>query len=304
LVQNSQGVDPLTAYMVRTLKADGSANLLGSTSHLGLSATGLGDVNGDGYADFALSAHGETVPSVIVVFGASDFHTKLFQGGMNSDPTPKFGGDPMYERWAKLRVRTLDPASSLGCSNVSNEICALQIKSPGDSGDYFGVSVMAGGDINSDGQADLLISDPNFDSPYGVTGVGRSLTFFGDSFSFSSLHYKSVPTTKARCRGSDMSRQCQPLSYIPKYADNIVSGLVNNTVSNNQKWRARSDMIIRSTGNLSTGQKKYSYPNFGSRAGNNTVDKNSSDFLICNLTNFSHQDNASFRDLGACGVYY
>jgi Ca2+-binding RTX toxin-like protein len=117
----------------------------------GLSVSGAGDVNGDGYADLIVGApsadpHGSYSGSSYVVFGKAT----------------GFG--------ATLDLTTLD-----GTDGFRLDGAAVQ--------DFSGQSVSGAGDVNGDGFADLLVGAKGAD-PNGVTDAGASYVVFGKATGF------------------------------------------------------------------------------------------------------------------------
>lgn len=109
----------------------------GTQDASGYSVTGLGDVNNDGYEDFAVGAYLEG--EVYIIYGKS---------------TEYSGG--------------------LSLSNVGGTIDGVQLLDS--SGERFGYSVSRAGDVNNDGYDDILIGAPYADSQTGAAYLvfGRS----------------------------------------------------------------------------------------------------------------------------------
>jgi hypothetical protein len=114
--------------------------------------SGLGDINGDGYADFAVTdiLGTEHAGAVSVVFG---------HGGA-------FG--------AILDVDALDGSNGFVVLGVQDDVNHF--------GEMIGSSISAAGDVNGDGYADILIGAPN-DSPY-VDGAGGAYLLYGSAAGF------------------------------------------------------------------------------------------------------------------------
>ena len=108
----------------------------------GHSLAGIGDINGDGYADFVIGAHiyNNYTGRSYVVFGGSDIveNGLLFLSNINGSNGFKLDGESAH--------------------------------------DQSGVSVSLAGDINNDGYPDLLIGA---DAYPGSGAVGRSYVIFG-----------------------------------------------------------------------------------------------------------------------------
>ncbi len=126
----------------------------------GDSVSEAGDINGDGYADLVIGA-------------------PYYPGGSGPGRSYTVFGGP--------------GVGSSGVFNLSNLTGANGFKLDGENtGDYSGTSVSAAGDINGDGQDDLLIGSYGY--PGGGVAMGRSYVVFGGSgvgsggmFSLSSL---------------------------------------------------------------------------------------------------------------------
>ena len=115
--------------------------------HLGRSMSGIGDVDGDGIADFAVSAvranpNGNDSGIVYLVFGRSDLGAQ-----------------------GTLEVTTLQWPQGM-------------ILRGGAKNDYAGYSIAGGGDVNQDGLDDLLIGATHA-APGGITETGQACLIFG-----------------------------------------------------------------------------------------------------------------------------
>ncbi len=136
-------MDLLNALNIFGLRFDGQA----AQDATGFSVSGCGDLNGDGYDDFATSARnadpgGDTnAGETYVVFGW-------------------FSGGPY-------------PASALNINGANG------FRIPGiDTDDFSGWSVSGAGDINGDGLGDLIIG-AHFADPAGVDRAGEVYVVFG-----------------------------------------------------------------------------------------------------------------------------
>ena len=116
----------------------------------GGSVASAGDVNGDGFADLIVGAHG-------------------------ADPTAR---DPARATWCSARPRALPPTSTCRASTAAT--------ASGSSGaaaiDNSGRSVASAGDVNGDGFADLIVGADGAD-PNGNTS-GASYVVFGKASGF------------------------------------------------------------------------------------------------------------------------
>ncbi|OUJ76146.1 hypothetical protein BXP70_02415 [Hymenobacter crusticola] len=143
-------------------------NLANPYSLFGRSVAGLGDVNGDGYADILIGADGNT----------GQGHAYLYLGsrtGVSANPQSvlenpgRFGrsvaaaGDVNGDGYADAIVGA--PAYNgngatflyLGSSTGLASAPSSTLLSPATSGDQFGFSVAGAGDVNGDGYADVVV---------------------------------------------------------------------------------------------------------------------------------------------------
>lgn len=152
----------------------------------GFAVKGLGDVNGDGYGDFAVGADHEPLMGVINVGAAFVYY---------GNAMASFGSPTVV----RGRDRTGDFARSIACagdlngdgfadvaigSGGYNRVHVFHggamgisttptIELTGNSpGDLFGFAVDGAGDVNGDGFADLLVGSPNG----GASGLGAVYT--------------------------------------------------------------------------------------------------------------------------------
>jgi hypothetical protein len=109
-------------------------------AYFGRSVTGLGDVNGDGYADFAVGAYG--------VAGSSTNQGRAF----------------VY--YGSSRGVAGLPGTTLAATDPQTD-------------EIFGIRVAAGGDIDGDGFSDLLVAAYNWDLDLTITNNGRFFAFHG-----------------------------------------------------------------------------------------------------------------------------
>src|SRR5581483_3782817 len=119
------------------------------TELLGRSLSGIGDVNGDGFADFMVGApavsHGYAIGSAYVLFGAP--------GGIN----------------ATVDVDTLTAAQGFSID-------------PRTADHNFGIGVGGGGDFNGDGIADMIVGANPFSTDADRSGAAYVL--FGSTTGF------------------------------------------------------------------------------------------------------------------------
>jgi hypothetical protein len=179
---DAAGTDAGAAYLYlggSTPNATADLTLNGASTYdlFGLSVAGVGDVNGDGYADLVVKSQsaaclylGRSAPNatadLTVTCGTSFIHDRAVSGAgdVNGDGYADFlvahGGTAVY---LFLGGGTLSAAADLTLTGSSTNV-------------NFGCSVAGAGDVNGDGYGDILVGTPN-DS---FTGLGRAYLYFGD----------------------------------------------------------------------------------------------------------------------------
>ena len=122
--------------------------------HAGISVSGAGDVNGDGFQDVIVGAWHTTnyeIGAAYLVFGGPDNFSKLDKADGLAD--------------GQLNFALLDGTTGFQLNGVQNS-------------DYTGFSVSLTGDVNGDGFDDFVIGTPNSGAP-GSTHAGVSYLVFG-----------------------------------------------------------------------------------------------------------------------------
>jgi hypothetical protein len=161
-----------------------------ASDHFGTSVAGVGDLNGDGNDDFVGGAPdadpGGSVSGQAVVFsGASGLPLLVLNG---PEASTEFGesvanmGDLDGDGVPDIAVgaRTADPPGapgdcgtvtifSGGTGNILSLIRGLA------AGDHFGERIAVVGDVNGDGQSDLLVGAPDADP--GAASAGLAVVF-------------------------------------------------------------------------------------------------------------------------------
>jgi len=190
--------------------ADDSSKANSSSSSFGSSLTALGDINGDGFDDFALvgPASNNSQATVLVVLGNSSFAGVLNTSSLHEQghgfsievsgvPSSASGsvtvvgaGDINGDGIADIAIgspSTGSVAVVYGSANISQSDTLATDKLNGTTGynivgsvaDGFGTSIAGGRDIDGDNKADLLISAPGADGSQGSTDNGKVYVFPG-----------------------------------------------------------------------------------------------------------------------------
>ena len=161
------------------------------TNEFGYNLSHLGDVNGDGYSDIAVTAPGNGLGYVFVFYG----------GNVNSVPSATGGF------WGPTSTSTTDywtsaPASRVNVKHSDPAQPWPQIIRPTSliSTDGFGYGVSSAGDFNLDGFEDILINvaKGNYNLDVNLTQTGYYLMFFGSNLG---LQLASAPTVSPKCHG-------------------------------------------------------------------------------------------------------
>ncbi len=173
----------------------------------GAAMTNLGDINGDGFLDFAIGTPGESqggffpgagaiaiysgnntsdrpgASGIAAIYGTQAgmaFGSSIAGAGdLNGDGLDDFVvGAPLYDDGAIPDVGRAYVyfGKTTGSPTVVGE---LELSGISPAGDRFGAAVAVPGDLNRDGFADLVVGAPYHDG--GFTDGGRVLVFFGGS---------------------------------------------------------------------------------------------------------------------------
>ncbi|MBO2012480.1 FG-GAP-like repeat-containing protein [Hymenobacter negativus] len=153
---------------ITTATVGGAANY-----HLGASLTGLGDTNGDGYADLAVGAPG--VSSALVVRGANSTAFNGFSafyltptGGSTAGTSVAGPGDVNGDGLTDVLLGAPGDGTSgsvylfLGSTSLSGTSTQAAVFSTAEPGESFGQAVSGAGDLNGDGYADFVVGAPAY----------------------------------------------------------------------------------------------------------------------------------------------
>lgn len=149
------------------------------------STHGLGDVDGDGYGDFAFGVTAPVnTPSVVVLYGGPQGHLDLrfeeiTNPGFYRFGRPMYGGDFNGDGFADLLAGSVGYPQVINGSVDGMEAAPRLVMPPlGYPGSYaFGTLIGPQGDLNGDGYTDLATSGacteelfrPDFECRYGLT---------------------------------------------------------------------------------------------------------------------------------------
>lgn len=171
----------------------------GAPDAFGMLATGVGDINGDGFADLAVAAHDAIVGDLYGAGTVSVFHgsstgipalpTRVLEGSTESG---SFGeglaeiGDLNRDGFADLVAASpvADPGGRNNAGMLSVFLGAVtgvsatpvRVIEGAAPGDLFGSRVAGAGDVNGDGYADVVVG-----VTHGLTGAAGSAFLFHGS---------------------------------------------------------------------------------------------------------------------------
>gem|GEM_PF-1688725 len=157
----------------------------------GTSVAGLGDTNGDGYADLAVGAPGSGSVIVIRGVGGTNFANttrfKLTPGGSGAGSSVAGPGDVDGDGYPDLLVGApgAGPAGTTylyrGSPSLATGTAPVATLTGATAADAFGTTVSGAGDVNADGYADFAVGAPGYASGSGRTyvyqGTGTAGTF-------------------------------------------------------------------------------------------------------------------------------
>ncbi len=183
------------------IDADVTLNGSGDQSIFGSSLAPLGDVNGDGYSDFAVAAPNQpsfaTAPGKVFVYfgGAEGVVDNVPEGVLvNGFINDRFGaelagagdvnGDGFADVAVSARYDAERPERSFvkiyygGAGTTFDDVADVTIRAES-TGGFFGDALAAAGDVNGDGFADLSISDIFHDVGGDGDSTGRTYVYLG-----------------------------------------------------------------------------------------------------------------------------
>ena len=219
------------------------------------SVSGVGDINKDGYDDFALGSayygevkiHSGVDGSVLhtidgpsgIQFGAAISGA----GDVNADGYPDFiVGAKYFSDAAYLRGSAYVYSGSDG---------ALLYTFLGDgANNYFGSSVSGVGDVNQDGFADVIVGAPNYDDAYFGLDVGRAKVFSGKTGSILYTILGTVPNGslgKEVSAAGDVNGDGRPDFAVTGGTTKVYSG---STGSQLRSWAGASENEVSAAGDV------------------------------------------------------
>ncbi|MEW6747469.1 MAG: FG-GAP-like repeat-containing protein [Planctomycetota bacterium] len=159
--------------------------------HFGTAVSGVGDVNGDGFADFAVGApradfNGVSSGRATVFCGASGRVLYTFDGDAaysSFGTSIACAGDVDMDGFADIVIGGLRGSSAAGTARViSGRTGSVRFTLSGlTPDDWFGYSVAGVGDVNLDGYSDVVVGAP-YDQPAGRdSGSARVFSGFDGS---------------------------------------------------------------------------------------------------------------------------
>lgn len=181
-----------------------------SGDKLGSTVAGLGDINGDGYADLAVTSlyhdgNKRNAGTIYIIYGQAERFIsqpiKNFPSLTGTEDNARIGavvvglGDMNGDGYADAAIGASNRDSRSGGVYIlygqaealaSSIVSSLALFSGDHDYDYAGTAVAGAGDINADGLADLLVSAPKYNSSERDTGIVYIV--YGQASAYASEH--------------------------------------------------------------------------------------------------------------------
>ena len=154
-----------------------------ATSNFGASVGGVGDLNGDGYADVALGGTGSNATSNVYLGGPSGVSMTAWSTGLAGSPVSG-AGDVNGDGYSDLVVCSVNSGTAtVYLFNAAGVFQAQMIPMPAGE-TTFGESCIGAGDVNGDGYADVVVS---------TFGLTSAFVFYGSSSGIQQMGYAKLP---------------------------------------------------------------------------------------------------------------
>jgi hypothetical protein len=290
-----------------------------SGAGLGAAGAGLGDLNADFFADFALGMpdlEGQGTGSGVLRNGS----VALFYGATNFGLTsPQAAEDSLVARDLPLMIASHrnvlskyvlcdKPGKAGECRNAQTALPtggALLRPDTFDSrnhGQRFGLYVESAGDVNGDKFTELLVPMPSYNPP-GMSKVGAGFVYFGRSGETGSIdagwednagtYSPMSPSENSNC---DRNGRCRPFLLVPEFALGIGS-------KDNQEWHVHGGMLIRS--NAAPRSTRYRFADFGTRnIYSQDAATRSNDLVLAPKSGISYKYKPGYDHLGGLQIWY
>ncbi|MFO0627967.1 MAG: integrin alpha [Polyangiales bacterium] len=160
----------------------------GLPATFGYTVAGAGDLNGDGYADFAVSGGTRADPQVFVFYGGPsgprttpDAVLRPPEAALNFGGAVVGVGDIDRDGWADLAVGAATGTTPGRVYIYRGGASGVDVSAPyalrnAEASVHFGIALGGRGDVDGDGVADLVVGDPYFDAEAGRIWVFRGAT--------------------------------------------------------------------------------------------------------------------------------
>jgi hypothetical protein len=154
-----------------------------ATSNFGAAVGGVGDLNGDGYADVALGGTGSNAISNVYLGGPTGVGTTAWSAGLTGSPVSG-AGDVNGDGYSDLIVCSVNSGNAtVYLFNAAGIFQSQMIPMPpGET--TFGESCIGAGDVNGDGYADVVVS---------TFGLTSAFVFYGSAGGIQQTGYAELP---------------------------------------------------------------------------------------------------------------